>query len=312
MSWLNSGRATERSHAGCAGETPQNVRVDRWLMRQFRTRIGLTVHEVLVVLAVFALLLALLLPAVQSARESARRTQCLHRMRQLGLALHNYVDLHLRLPNANWWSQLRPALEVHPDRSAVPAFACPSDSLHANGDLTVGRGSFAINRWLRQEDPAVSRRPWMVRLSAVTDGLSNTALFSERLSFPWFAPQTIDWSEHRDLWRRSVRRIREVPADVEPFYHACHSRPGRPLATWFITFEYDHLMPPNDNTCFVTVSTSAQSRSIRSAVTAGSVHPGGINFVSLDGAARFVSDSIDRGVWRNLGTAAGGESHVEF
>jgi prepilin-type N-terminal cleavage/methylation domain-containing protein/prepilin-type processing-associated H-X9-DG protein len=57
-------------------------------------RRGFTLIELLVVIAIIAVLIALLLPAVQAAREAARRAQCINNMKQVGLAVHNYEDVH--------------------------------------------------------------------------------------------------------------------------------------------------------------------------------------------------------------------------
>ena len=107
------------------------------MTRLFRPRRGFTLIELLVVIAIIGVLIALLLPAVQSARESARRTQCLNNLKQLALAISNYQTQHNVLPAqttqntlvvgksafVQWWTSwtasLLPHIEQQPMYNAL-------------------------------------------------------------------------------------------------------------------------------------------------------------------------------------------------
>ena len=88
-----------------------------------KQRLGLTLLEILVVLAIFAILVALLLPAVQKARESANRAKCLHNLHELALTVHHYHAVHQRMPPyasgkngeiyGGWFVYLLPRSEEH-------------------------------------------------------------------------------------------------------------------------------------------------------------------------------------------------------
>ena len=189
---------------------------------------GFTLIELLVVIAIIAVLIALLLPAVQSAREAARRIQCVNNLKQLGLAAHNYHSINDTFPPAvfaygsgeiNLWGQtarLIPHLEQQglfnsinfsltisdPGvatvvKTHVAGFICPSDfdqmtdSSNSNDFVGYGRINYeanagndtgTLNASLTIEtNNGVFIAFKTIGLAAITDGSSNTALYSERI-----------------------------------------------------------------------------------------------------------------------------------
>ena len=108
--------------------------------------------ELLVVIAIIGILVALLLPAIQAAREAARRSQCSNNLKQLALALHNYSDIHRCIPpgvlaqkpfpyrNASWIVRLLPHIEQ------TAAYG-PSNSTTRTGRARTQRTAMRGSKW---------------------------------------------------------------------------------------------------------------------------------------------------------------------
>ena len=147
-------------------------------------RRGFTLIELLVVIAIIAVLISLLLPAVQSAREAARRAQCVNNLKQIGLAMHNYHDTVGSFPPGGingsdswagtWWDWpafILPQMEQAPLYNAINFSLQNINQLDANAandpQVTVWRS--VISSYLCPSDPAAGTGK-VANLSWLTQG----------------------------------------------------------------------------------------------------------------------------------------------
>jgi prepilin-type N-terminal cleavage/methylation domain-containing protein/prepilin-type processing-associated H-X9-DG protein len=297
---------------------------------------GFTLIELLVVIAIIAILIALLLPAVQMAREAARRTQCRNNLKQIGLALHNYLDVYGVFPqsrsysvhsrilaqmeqgslfNSINFSRNRTGVEnVTAMASRVEVFLCPSDPMDfvppawGGNNYRNCEGTHIIysigNAPPGMKTNGVFFNQEVRKISQIPDGTAHTAMFSEHIKG--------DFSDAIATEKSDTFRPGTYPATLDDAMRDCQAIDIKNLsfqgvsdvgAPWIDGYHsttfYHHVAYPNHRSCMYP--------SGRIMTTANSFHPGGVNLLLGDGSVRFVTDHVDLTIWRGLGTRDGAE-----
>ena len=287
---------------------------------------GFSLVELVVVVAILGILIGLLLPAVQAARETARRSLCLDKLRQHGLAMHNYHVANRSFPSGfvwpdrTMWSALvLPQLGEEALYSTLE-FGVPWDKDHSANERACG----TVVSVFRCPSAAVARHMDFEgipdRVPCTYLGCASGRIVQESGSSRRAGDRDLDGV----LFRNSRIRIADITDgtsstmivgealhrhDVLGFDHEGNHQG---VDHWYFGSTDDLA---GINASEAVGSTAIEINAVKNPhlpidekeLCFSSNHPGGVHIAFADGHATFISEQIDRGAWSALGTRAGGE-----